>query len=118
MGGKEERKEERRKAAGGQGGGEGNNASGSPGRPGAPGSLSRGRATVPPRPSPRSRRSGQGPLDQGRKGKEGSFGTLRAWLLREEEANKGLLKVRGDLEEGQGRNEGNVGGKDKTGRLP
>ena len=76
------------------------------------------RARLPSKPSPRSRKSGKGLLDQGGAVKEGAFGALRDWLLRDEEATKGLSRAREDLGEGQGRSEGSEGGKDLGGRLP
>ena len=115
---KEERREEGRKAAGEKEGGEGSRASGPSMGPGALGSLGSMRAATPPRPSQKSRKRGKGLLDGGKGEKEGSFGTLSAWLLREEKATRELPKTREDLEGVLGGKEGNVGGEDRKGRLP
>ena len=114
-------KEERRKA-GKEGGEEGLNASGTTGKktegPGASGSLSGGKARRSPRPVPRPKQSGKGLLGPGRSGKVGSFGTLKEWLLREEEASQKQPRAWEDPGGGQGRKEGIGGGKDRKAELP
>ena len=115
---KEERREEGRKAAGDKEGGEGNIASAPPKGTGALGSQGSGKAATQSRSSVKSRKRGKGLLDGGKVEKEGSFGVLRAWLLREGKATEELPRVSKDLEGVLGGKEGNVGGKEREGNIP
>ena len=92
--------EERRKAGIEEVGGEGNNAPVPLKTLGAPGSLGRVKNTPTSRSSPRPKKRGKGLFGQGVKGKEGTFSTLKNWLLREHEAVQEAAKDQDRLGEG------------------